>query len=214
VKSEIIQGLFDAVVEMEEDKAVAYAERAVKENIDALEAIEQGLASGMKRAGDLYAEEEYFIPELLLCADAFNAGVAVLKPEIKIQTDGAQKKKIILGVIEGDTHDIGKNLVKIMFEAGGYEVVDLGRDVAPAAFVNAAEEKNADVIAVSTLMTTTMPGMKRVVELLKERGVRDRFKVIIGGGPVSQVYADRIEADGYSNNAAEALGLVQKLMTA
>jgi corrinoid protein of di/trimethylamine methyltransferase len=210
-KQDILKGLSDSVLNMEEDAAAEYAEKAVSAGIDATEAIESGLADGMQRAGALYEEEEYFISEILLCADALTAGVDVLKPHIKV--DGArEKKKIVIGVMQGDTHDIGKNLVRILVEAGGYEVYDLGRDVAPQTFVDEAIEKDADVIALSTLMTTTMTGMPKVIDLLDKKGVRDRFKVIIGGGPISQSYADRIGADGYSRSASEAVRLIEGLV--
>lgn len=195
---------------MEEEKAAEYANRAIEEGIGATAAIEEGLADGMTRAGEMYEEEEYFISELLLCADALNAGVDVLKPHI-VATDADAKKKIVIGVIQGDTHDIGKNLVKILTEAGGYEIIDLGRDVPPETFVETAIEKEADVIAISTLMTTTMKGMSKTIDLLIEKGIRDRFKVIIGGGPVSQRYADQIGADGYSKDASKAVRLLESL---
>jgi corrinoid protein of di/trimethylamine methyltransferase len=209
-KEEILKWLSDSVFEMEEEKAAEYANRAIEEGIGATAAIEEGLADGMTRAGEMYEEEEYFISELLLCADALNAGVDVLKPHI-VATDADAKKKIVIGVIQGDTHDIGKNLVKILTEAGGYEIIDLGRDVPPETFVETAIEKEADVIAISTLMTTTMKGMSKTIDLLIEKGIRDRFKVIIGGGPVSQRYADQIGADGYSKDASKAVRLLESL---
>ena len=212
VKEEIIQGLSDSVLNMEEEQTADYANRAVEQNVDALEAIDKGLADGMKRAGDLFETEEYFIPELLVCADAMIAGVDILKPHIKVDIHAKAKIKIVIGVIEGDTHDIGKNLVKILLESGSFEVFDLGRDVPPAQFVETAFEKEADVIAISTLMTTTMVGMKKVIELLNERGIRENYKVIVGGGPISQGYANQIGADGYSQNATDALRLVKGLV--
>jgi corrinoid protein of di/trimethylamine methyltransferase len=210
-KEIILQGLADAVLEMEEDSAADYANQAVEEGIDAYEAIDKGLAAGMSKAGDLFDEEEYFIPELLLCADALNAGVDILKPHIKVDLSAEKKTKIVIGVIEGDTHDIGKNLVKLLMEAGGFEIIDLGRDVPPQNFVDAAVEEEADIIAISTLMTTSMLNMAKVVDLLVAQGVRDRFKVILGGGPLSQSYADKIGADSYAANASDALRLVQRL---
>jgi corrinoid protein of di/trimethylamine methyltransferase len=209
-RQEILKGLSDAVLEFEEDAAVDYANKAIDAGIDATEAIESGLADGMQRAGVLYEEEEYFISELLLCADALNAGVDVLKPHIR--TDKTKEKtKIVIGVMQGDTHDIGKNLVRILVESGGCEVFDLGRDVAPETFVDEALVNKADVIALSTLMTTTMAGMPKVIDLLRARGIRDDFKVVIGGGPISQGYADRIGADGYASNASEALHMIRRL---
>lgn len=210
-KELILKGLSDAVLEMKEDLAADYASAAVREGVDALEAIDAGLADGMRRAGDLFEEEEYFIPELLLCSDALNAGVDILKPHIAIEAKTKKTYKVVIGVIEGDTHDIGKNLVKILVEAGGFEIYDLGRDVPVEAFVDKAIEVDADIIGISTLMTTTMLSMPRVVELLKERGVRGKFKVMVGGGPLSQAFADKIGADGYAVNASEALRLALRL---
>jgi corrinoid protein of di/trimethylamine methyltransferase len=208
----ILKELSDAVLEFDEDAAVDYANKAIGAGIDATQAIEAGLADGMQRAGVLYEEEEYFISELLLCADALNAGVYALKPHIRVESAKEKAKiKIVIGVMQGDTHDIGKNLVRILVESGGFDVFDLGRDVAPETFVEEALTKNADVIALSTLMTTTMAGMPKVIELLRDRGVRGDFKVIIGGGPISQAYADRIGADGYAANASEAVRLIRRL---
>jgi corrinoid protein of di/trimethylamine methyltransferase len=212
MKEEIIKGLSDSVLEMEEEKAVEYANRAIEEGMDAFLAIDHGLAHGMKRAGDKFEEGSYYIPELLLCGDALNAGVDVLKPHIPVNELTANKIKVVIGVIQGDTHDIGKNLVKTMVEAGGFEVYDIGRDAPPQKFTDAAAEKNADVIAISTLMTTTMIGMQKVIDILNEKGTRENFKVIVGGGPISQSFANRIGADGYATNAMEAVRLIKDLV--
>ncbi len=209
-KEELYKSLSDAVVNMEEEEAVILANEAILEKHDAYEAIDKGLADGMERAGKLFEEEEYFIPELLMCSDAMYAGLDVLKPHIKAD-DQAEKHKVVIGVIEGDTHDIGKNLVKIMLETSGFEVIDLGRDIPPRNFVEKAREASAKIIALSTLMTTTMDGMAEVVNILKNDGIRENFKVIVGGGPISQGFADKIGADGYSVNAAEAVRLARKL---
>ena len=209
-QQELFQRLADAVVNMEETLAAELSREAVAAGMDAYQAIEQGLVAGMSRAGDLFEQEEYFIPELLMCSDAMYAGLEILKPHLK--TDAlADRPKIVIGVVEGDTHDIGKNLVKIMLESSGFELIDLGRDIPPAAFVDKAAEINAQIIALSTLMTTTMDGMGEVIKILKERGLREKVKVMIGGGPVSQQFADRIGADGYSANAAGAVRLAKKL---
>jgi corrinoid protein of di/trimethylamine methyltransferase len=204
------QKLSDAVVNMEDSAATSLSEEVVANGFDAYEAIDKGLAKGMERAGVLFEEEEYFIPELLMCSDAMYAGLDVLKPHIKTD-EQVQKHKVVLGVIEGDTHDIGKNLVKIMLESSGFEVVDLGRDIPPAQFVEKAVETNADIIGLSTLMTTTMDGMREVVALLKEKNLKEKFKVIIGGGPISPGFAKKIGADGYSGNAAGAVRLAKGL---
>lgn len=208
---QILSALSDAVVDMDEDKTRQLATQAVERGVDALVAIEQGLVDGMSRAGKLFEEEEYFIPELLLCSDAMYAGLDVLRPRLK-QEQNKQRHKVVIGVVEGDTHDIGKNLVRIMLEASGFDVIDLGRDIPPSRFVEEATKVGADVIALSTLMTTTMDGMAEVIRLLVEANIRDQFKVIIGGGPISQSFADKIGADGYSAQAPAVVALVKKLL--
>lgn len=204
--------LSEAVVEMDEERTVSASKAALADGVDAYEAIEKGLSHGMARAGRLFEEEEYFIPELLMCSDAMYAGLDVLKPHLVKTADS--KGKIVIGVIEGDTHDIGKNMVRIMFETGGFDVIDLGRDVPPQRFVDSAREHGADMIALSTLMTTTMDGMGRVVDLLHQGNIRERIKVMVGGGPISPGFAKRIGADGYAVNAAEAVKVAIKLMAA
>jgi corrinoid protein of di/trimethylamine methyltransferase len=211
VKELLYKDLEEAVVEMDEDRAVEAAKRVVEEGFDAYDAIEKGLAIGMERAGQLFDEEEYFIPELLMCSDAMYAGMDVLRPHIR-QENVAVKQKVVIGVVQGDTHDIGKNLVKIMLETSGFDVTDLGRDIPPLRFVETAKEINASIIALSTLMTTTMDGMGEVVRNLNEQGIRDQFKVIVGGGPISQGFANRIGADGYAHNAADAVKLAKRLV--
>jgi dimethylamine corrinoid protein len=147
-----------------------------------------------------------------MCSDAMYAGLDVLKPHLKTD-ERAEKHKVVIGVVEGDTHDIGKNLVKIMMETSGFEVIDLGRDIPPALFVAKARESGARIIALSTLMTTTMDAMAEVVRLLEQENIRDEFLVMVGGGPISQSFADRIGADGYAKDAAEAARLARKLLT-
>lgn len=207
----LLKQLSDAVVDMDEEKAVELSEEIIRQGIDAYLAIEQGLSDGMSRAGQLFEDEEYFIPELLMCSDAMYAGLEILQPHLKIQS-GGEKQIVVIGVVEGDTHDIGKNLVKIMLETSGYDVVDLGRDIPPEEFIKAAQERNAHIIALSTLMTTTMDGMAEVIRLLDAGQIRDRFKVMIGGGPISQSFADKIGADAYASNAAEAVRIARKLL--
>jgi corrinoid protein of di/trimethylamine methyltransferase len=208
---ELYEKLSDAVVEMEEELVEQLCKQAVEDGVDAFEAIDQGLSKGMERAGKLFEEEEYFVPELLMCADAMNIGVDILKPHIK-STNISTKHKIVIGVIEGDTHDIGKNLVKLMLETSNFEVVDLGRDVPAQKFVDSAVEENAEIIMISSLMTTTMDAMADVVTILKNQGIKEKFLVTVGGGPISQGFADKIGADGYSKNAADAVKLCNKLV--
>jgi dimethylamine corrinoid protein len=207
----LFRALSDSVVNMNEDLTRQLAEQAVEQGIDAFSAIEHGLVDGMNRAGTLFETEEYFIPELLLCSDAMYAGLDILRPHLK-QEENKVRHKIVIGVVEGDTHDIGKNLVKIMLEAAGFELLDLGRDIPPQRFVDEAIKIDASVIALSTLMTTTMDGMADVINLLKKANVRERFKVIVGGGPISQSFANRIGADGYAAAAPAAVKLVKQLV--
>jgi len=207
----LFQGLSDAVVGMDEDLTRTLSHQAVAEGVDALAAIEHGLVDGMNRAGLLFETEEYFIPELLLCSDAMYAGLEILRPHLK-RDEAKARPKIVIGVVEGDTHDIGKNLVKILLDAAGFELIDLGRDIPPQRFVDEAATQNASVIALSTLMTTTMDGMADVIARLKAANIREKVKVIIGGGPISQAFADKIGADGYSANAPAAVKLVKHLL--
>lgn len=210
-KEILFNKLADSVVDMDEELSVAISEEVIAKEYDAFEAIDKGLSKGMEKAGELFEEEEYFIPELLMCSDAMYAGLDILKPHIKVDKSEV-KIKIVIGVVEGDTHDIGKNLVKIMLETSGFDVIDLGRDVPPSVFVERAKEEKANVIAISTLMTTTMDGMAEVIRILDKENIREKFKIMIGGGPISQGFADKIGADGYSVNAAEAVRLARKLV--
>ncbi len=210
-KKQLFQDMSDAVVAMDEERVVALARTVIESKVDVYEAIENGLSHGMERAGQLFEEEEYFVPELLVCSDAMYAGLDLLRPHLT-QCEGGSKHKVVIGVIEGDTHDIGKNLVKIMLETGGFELHDLGRDVPAARFVQKAGEIDADIIAISTLMTTTMDGMAEVVKLLEKENLRDRVKVIVGGGPISQGFAARIGADGYAAHAGAAVNVARGLM--
>ncbi len=207
----ILQGLREAVIEMEEDRARELAEASVAEGMDAYHTIMNGLAPGMAVVSEKYDNEEYFVPEILICADAMYAALEVLRPHLNPATM-PQQGKVVIGVIAGDIHDIGKNIVRMMLEGAGLEVHDLGRDVPVKQFADEAERVGADIIAMSTLMSTTMEGMRQVVQELERRGTRGRFKVIIGGGPISAAFAEKIGADAYGRDAAEAVRVVQSLL--
>lgn len=211
VKERLLKELADAVVDMDEDKAIESSNEYVQNNLEAYEGIANGLAIGMDKAGKLYEEEEYYIPELLMCSDAMYAGLDVLRPHLK-RENTEETMRAIVGVVEGDTHDIGKNLFKIMLETCGFEVVDLGRDVPPAEFIKKAKEIGANLIGMSTLMTTTMDNMGVVVDLLKEANIRENIVVMVGGGPISQSFADKIGADGYAPEASKAARLGKELV--
>ena len=209
-KEVLFQQISDNVVEMEDELVEQLCRQSLEEGIDAAETINCGLIPGMDRVGDLYESGEYFLPEVLTASFALNAGIDVLRPHIK-QEETSGRIRMVIGVVEGDTHDIGKNLVRIMAESAGFEVYDLGRDVPLDDFVATAEEKQCDFICMSTLMTTTMGGMKTVIDKLKERGLRDKYKVLIGGGPISQRFADEIGADAYTTDAAAAVKKMKQL---
>lgn len=213
LKEELLKELSDCVFEMEDEKVISVAQEYIDIGYDPLEGITEGLVDGMNRAGVMYEEEEYFITDLLICSDAMYNGLNILRPHLpQNKLEGEKTYKCVIGVVEGDTHDIGKNLVRIMLETAGFEIYDLGRDVPLRNFIDKAKEVDADLICLSTLMTTTMPGMKKVVEMLKEENMYGKIKVMIGGGPVSQAYCDKIEAHGYSPNAVEAVKLAKSLV--
>lgn len=210
-KNTILEKLADGVLNMDEEETIASAELAIEKGVDAAEAINHGLIKGMNEAGKLFEEHEYFVPELLLCSDAMYAGLDILTPQLP-KDNSNEKWKAVIGVVEGDTHDIGKNLVKVMLEASGFETYDLGRNVPARDFVAKAQEINADLICLSTLMTTTMPVMGDVVNLLREKGLKDKIKVLVGGGPISQAFAQEIGADGYGENAANAVRVAKAIL--
>lgn len=208
---DLILDLKQSVVDMEEDDTKALAEKCVEDKIDPFTAINEGLAMGMQEAGKLYEEGEYYIPELLMCSDAMYVGLDVLRPHLK--SEGSDNNlRAVVGVVEGDTHDIGKNLFKIMLETNGFEVLDLGRDVPPIEFVNKAKNFNANLVGMSTLMTTTMDNMQVVIDLLKKEGIREDVVVMVGGGPISQNFADKIGADAYAPEASRAARIAKNLV--
>ncbi len=209
-KEELFNEIADAVVDMDDDLVIELCEKSLEMGIAADETIQDALVKGMDQVGQLYEDGEYFLPEVLICSDTLNEGIDILKPHVKVEKV-SNPVRIVIGVVEGDTHDIGKNLVKIMMEAAGFEVHDLGRDVPLESFIDKAEEVNANIICMSTLMTTTMPGMKKVIGMLEERGIRDKYRVMIGGGPISQKFADEIGADDYTVDATEAVKRIREL---
>jgi dimethylamine corrinoid protein len=208
---EILADLAEAVLDMDDERSVELAHEALDAGLDPYETIQLGLVPGMDRAGELFDEQEYFVPELLGCSDAMYSALEVLKPHIVADGSAEDRVGVVIGVVEGDTHDIGKNLVRIMLEVAGFEVHDLGRNVPLVSFVDRAVETDSRLICLSTLMTTSMDGMGEVVRLLEERGVRDRIRVIVGGGPITPAFAQRIGADGYGENASRAVSVAREL---
>ena len=210
-QQEYLDKMAEMVVEMEDEDIADVCQEYIDKGFDPKKGIFDGLIRGMTEANKLYDEEEYFITDILLCSDAMYAGLDVLEKYVEMNDDDILGVGVI-GVVEGDTHDIGKNLVKLMMETAGFKMIDLGRDVKCKDFIDAAVENDADLICMSTLMTTTMDNMGKVIEMLKEQGLRDRFKVMIGGGPISQAFADKIGADSYTENAVEAVAAAKKLI--
>ncbi len=187
----------------------ALVQQALDEGIDAKTILDDGLLSGMMEIGAKFKKNEVFVPEVLVAARAMNAGVAILEPKL-IEMGNEPIGKAVVGTVKGDLHDIGKNLVVMMLKGAGLEVCDLGVDVEPETFINKAEEIGADVIGMSALLTTTMPNMKGVVELLEEKGLREKYIVMIGGAPINDNYAKEIGADFYTPDAASAAEVAKK----
>jgi 5-methyltetrahydrofolate--homocysteine methyltransferase len=186
-------------------------EQAIAERIDPSKILDEGLIAGMTIVGDKFKRHQIFLPDVLLAAKAMHAGLGLLKP-LLIKNNVQMMGKVVIGTVQGDLHDIGKSLVGIMLEGAGFEVIDLGRDVAPEKFLEAAEESKADIIGMSALLTTTMPAMKRTIELAKARKIRDDLKIIVGGAPLSEEYASEIGADAYCFDAVSAVDRVRKFL--
>ena len=184
-------------------------EKAIEEGIDPKVILNEGLLSGMMKIGERFKNNEVFVPEVIVAARAMNAGLAVLEPKL-IEVGNEPVVKAVIGTVQGDLHDIGKNLVVMMLKGAGFEIHDMGVDVAPEAFVEKAEEVGADVICMSALLTTTMPKMRDCVEVLKEKGLRDKYIVMIGGAPVNDSFAKQIGADYYTPDAASAAEVAKK----
>ena len=209
-KKEILEKLAEAVVEYEEDMAKEWSQIALDENMDAFEAIMNGLAAGMETVGDLYDKQEYFVPEMLMCADALYAGLDILRPHIR-QEDIKNMGQVVIGTVQGDVHDIGKNIIKLMFDVGGFEVHDLGRDVPLEKFVEEQMKTDSEIVAMSAMMTTTMTGMKKVIEMIKEKN--PDVAIMLGGAPVTQDVADLFGADGYAESAGNAVQEAIKMIS-
>lgn len=212
-QQEILEKLKNAIEETDSDLAAEAAGEAVIAGIDPLIAVNEGLSKGMTTISDLFDEGELFIPQLLLAAEAFETAMVVLFGDMSDEARSkASQGKILIHTVQGDIHDIGKNIVKTMLSAGGFEVIDLGRDVAVEEVVRQAKENKVDIIAGSALMTTTMPAQRDIVAVLKEEGIRDQFKCLFGGAPVSPEWVAKIGADAYAETASGAVEQAKVLM--
>jgi len=212
-KGKIFENLKMAIVDGDREKAQENAREALRQKIDPLEVVEEGLSRGMIVVGDRFECGEAYLPELLMAANTFNGAMEVLKPEMEAQKKEVVKEgKVLIGAVKGDVHDIGKSIVATIFSIYGFSVVDMGVDVSTLSIIQEAEKVEADVIALSSLMTTTMPVQREVIETLKQMKLRGKYIVIVGGGPVNQAWADEIGADGYGRSPIEGVEVVKRLM--
>lgn len=201
----------EAIVNMDEDNVISLIDEALSGGISAEDIYNKGLSKGMLDVTKLFENKEYFVSEVIVCADTLNLGVNYLRKKFPAKED-SKGPKVIIGVVEGDLHEIGKNIVKIMFEAAGFKVTDMGINVKAHDILDKTMETEPDIICLSTMMTTTRGKMKDVVELIHSKNLKNIPKIIIGGGSVSQKYSDEIGADGYSANAVDAVILVRRLI--
>ena len=214
MSEELYNKLKQAVIEGEPEDAEMFAKQALDEKLDPLECINQGLMPGIQEVGELFSKGDYFLPELIIGADAMKAALDVLEPAL---TGGQEREvvgKVVIGTVEGDLHEIGKTLVGTMLTANGFKVTDIGVDQSSEAFIKAIEENNADIVGASALLTTTMLQQKKLIEELDTAGLRDKVKVMIGGAPVTDRYAKEIGADGYAEDAISSVDIAYRLMDA
>ena len=207
---EILNGIKEGIIIGDAKKTEEMVDKAIKENIGVEKIMNEGLIAGMMVVGEKFKNNEYYVPEVLIAARAMHKGMALIEPLI-VQSGIKPIAKLAIGTVKGDLHDIGKNLVVMMWKGAGFEVEDLGIDVPPEKFIEAINN-GAQVVGMSALLTTTMVSMKEAIEKIKEAGVRDKVKIIIGGAPVTQEYADEIGADGYAPDAASGVDKVKKLL--
>jgi len=212
--SEIFDELKQAIIDGDEEIAGELSQRIIDESINPVDAVQLGLIKGIEVVGELWKSGEVFLPDVMMSAEAMKVGLGLLEPEIaKLgMSEGESKGKIVLGTVAGDIHDIGKNITGAMFTAAGYKVFDVGTDIKAEDFVSKALEVGADIIGASALLTTTMIGQKHIVDYLIEHNLRDKFKVLVGGGPTSQAYADEIGADGWAETADGAVLLADSML--
>ena len=205
--------LYQAVLNGNAAEARTVTEQALAEGVDALELVNKAMVPAMAEAGRRFECNDYFVPELLISARAMKTSLELLRPLLRAGGSRGEGR-VAIGTVQGDIHDIGKNLVAALLEGGGYEVVDLGVNVPPEKFIEAVRDQHAQIVALSALLTTTMPAMKSTIDAMRLAGVRAQVKVLVGGAPITQQYADEIGADGYSDNAAGAVMLARRVLAA
>ena len=212
-KEAIFEDLLRAVVDLDEEKGERAGVRLIEEKINPIEGMEKGLSKGMKIIGEMFNKSEIYLPEMLMAADVFGSVMEILKPHISAESlDKVRRGTVVIGTVKGDIHAIGKNIVAILLETAGFTVHNLGVDVAASTFIEEARKVKADIIGLSSLLTTTMPTQKDVIDILKEIGERDKYAILVGGAPTSQDWADEIGADGYGETAERAVSLAVELV--
>jgi trimethylamine corrinoid protein len=211
-KNEVYAKLKDAIVNLDSDAAEAASKEAVKLGLNPVDCIGEGLSAGMQVISDLFDDGKAFVPELMLAAEAFEKSVKILTASMPAGSAGTSAGKVLLHTVEGDVHDIGKNIVRTILSANNFEVIDLGRNAPVRTVIEKAQELSVDIIAGSALMSTTMPRQREEVALLKEKGLRDKYICIYGGAPVTQKWCDSIGADGYSDSATDTPIIAKKLL--
>jgi Predicted cobalamin binding protein len=206
-----ISEIYNNILDGQRTKIADNVRAALAAGVNPETILNEGMVAAMSEVGKLFEEGEYFVPEMLVSARAMQEGLSVLKP-VLVQQDVKAAGKIVIGTVQGDLHDIGKNLVAMMLEGAAFEVVDLGTDVAPDKFVSAIESSGAQIVAMSALLTTTMGNMKTIIDAIQAAGLRGKVKIMVGGAPLSTQYANQIGADGYSQDASQAVALAKSLM--
>ena len=214
MSQEMFEKLAQAVIDGEPEDAVELAQQALDAGLDPLECINHGLTKGIDRVGVLFAEGEYYLPDLIIGGEAMKDALAILEPALTANQERKVTGRVVLGTVQGDLHEIGKTLVGTMLAASGFQVTDIGVDKPAADFVAAVKETNATLVGASALLTTTMPEQQRIIEALKEAGLRDRVKVMVGGAPVTQSWAEKIGADGHAEDAIAAVAVAKRLVGA
>lgn len=207
----IIKEIYTHIMEGDANVIADNVQAAIDAGIPVSVILNEGMIAAMAEVGRLFEEGECFVPEMLVAARAMQTGMALLKPYLK-KADVASAGKVAIGTVKGDLHDIGKNLVAMMLEGAGFEIIDLGTDVSPEKFVEAVREQEVQIVAMSALLTTTMPSIQKTIEALNAAGMRGRVKVIIGGAPVTQSYAEQVGADGFSSDASRAVAKTKELI--
>jgi 5-methyltetrahydrofolate--homocysteine methyltransferase len=208
---DIIRDIYQCIVDGDHKGSAAMVQQALDQDLEPAVILNEALIAAMGEVGKLFEEGEYFVPEMLVSARAMQNGLNVLKPAL-VKADVKPVGKVVAGTVQGDQHDIGKNLVCMMLEGAAFEIIDLGKDVSPQAFADAVRDNGAQFIVMSALLTTTMANMQTTIELLKSMGLRDKVKVMVGGAPLTQQYADHIGADGYAPDASKAVALAKTLL--